>query len=253
VVALGKFSARFESTPVTGTTTATLAGTTFAHAWKPDDGAKTFAEKLAWPDARESVTVTQDGAGAPWVTLQSLAAIPLKAPLSSGYRITRTVTPIQQKTKDRAGDGLPRASAASPPGAGTPNAREASVGGVPWTRGDIARVTLTIEAQSDMTWVVVDDPLPAGATALGRGLGGDSGIATQGERKQGTVWPAFEERTLAAYRGYFRYVPKGTFVTEYTVRLNNPGTFNLPATRVEAMYAPEMFGEIPNVAWTVAP
>jgi len=37
------------------------------------------------------------------------------------------------------------------------------------------------------------------------------------------------------------------------VRLNNPGTFNLPATRVEAMYAPEMFGEIPNVAWNVVP
>jgi uncharacterized protein YfaS (alpha-2-macroglobulin family) len=223
VVALRKFSARFESTPVTGTTTATLVGNTFAHAWKPDDGAKTFAQKLAWPEARESVTVTQDGTGAPWVTLQSLAAIPLKEPLSSGFRITRTITPIQQKAKDQ------------------------------WQRGDVARVTLTVEAQSDMTWVVVDDPLPAGATALGRGLGGDSSIATGGERRQGTVWPAFEERTFTAYRAYFRYVPKGTFVTEYTVRLNNPGTFNLPATRVEAMYAPEMFGEIPNVAWNVAP
>ncbi len=97
-----------------------------------------------------------------------------------------------------------------------------------------------------MTWVVVDDPLPAGSTALGRGLGGDSTLATQGERKQGTVWPAFEERTFTAYRAYFRYVPKGRFIVEYTVRLNNPGAFNLPATRVEAMYAPEMFGEVPN-------
>ena len=33
---------------------------------------------------------------------------------------------------------------------------------------------------------------------------------------------------------------------EYTVRLNNPGVFNLPPTRVEALYAPEMFGEAPN-------
>jgi uncharacterized protein YfaS (alpha-2-macroglobulin family) len=223
VVALGKFSARFESTPVTGTTTATLANDTFAHAWKPDEGAKTFAQKLAWPDAREDVRVTQEGTGAPWVTLQSLAAIPLKEPLSSGYRITRAIAPIQQKSQNQ------------------------------WQRGDVARVTLTVEAQSDMTWVVVDDPLPAGATALGRGLGGDSSIGTTGERRQGTVWPAFEERTFTAYRAYFRYVPKGTFVTEYTVRLDNPGTFNLPATRVEAMYAPEMFGEIPNAAWSVLP
>jgi len=33
---------------------------------------------------------------------------------------------------------------------------------------------------------------------------------------------------------------------EYTVRLNNVGDFALPPSRVEAMYAPEMFGETPN-------
>ena len=87
----------------------------------------------------------------------------------------------------------------------------------------------------------------------GRGLGGDSTLATQGERKQGTVWPAFEERTFTAYRAYFRYVPKGRFIVEYTVRLNNPGAFNMPATQVEAMYAPEMFGEVPNAVWAVQP
>jgi alpha-2-macroglobulin len=35
------------------------------------------------------------------------------------------------------------------------------------------------------------------------------------------------------------------------VRLNNPGTFLLPPTRVEAMYAPEMFGEMPLQPVTV--
>ena len=33
---------------------------------------------------------------------------------------------------------------------------------------------------------------------------------------------------------------------EYTVRLNNVGDFALPPSCVEAMYAPEMFGEVPN-------
>ena len=33
---------------------------------------------------------------------------------------------------------------------------------------------------------------------------------------------------------------------EYTVRLNNVGDFALPPSRVEALYAPEMFGETPN-------
>ena len=48
-------------------------------------------------------------------------------------------------------------------------------------------------------------------------------------------------------------MPKGTLVTEYTVRLNQAGRFVLPTTRVEALYAPEMFGEIPNDVLEVAP
>jgi uncharacterized protein YfaS (alpha-2-macroglobulin family) len=48
-------------------------------------------------------------------------------------------------------------------------------------------------------------------------------------------------------------VPKGSFTVEYTVRLNQGGRFELPATRVEALYAPEMFGELPNRPFEVAP
>ena len=72
---------------------------------KPQGGALV----LPWPtkdatkDAaavRRDLTVTQDGSGKPWLTVQSLAAVPLKAPFTSGYRITRTVTPVEQKVKD---------------------------------------------------------------------------------------------------------------------------------------------------------
>ena len=47
-------------------------------------------------------------------------------------------------------------------------------------------------------------------------------------------------------RSYYEYLPKGTIKLEYTLRLNNVGRFALPPSRVEAMYAPEMFGEAPN-------
>jgi len=56
---------------------------------------------------------------------------------------------------------------------------------------------------------------------------------------------------LDAFRVYSRLIPKGRWVVEYTVRYNNPGTFWLPATRVEALYAPEMLGELPNPSLTV--
>jgi uncharacterized protein YfaS (alpha-2-macroglobulin family) len=223
VLALERFSETFESTPVGGTTTAALAAERFEHVWRPDDDIKIFEKKLAWPSGQETLSVRQEGNGKPWVTLQSIAALPLKEPFSSGYKVVRDVTPVQQQVKGK------------------------------WSRGDVARVHLEVEAQSDMTWVVVDDPIPAGSTVLGRGLGGDSTLLAQGEKKQGTVWPAYEERTFEGLRAYYRYVPKGKFVVEYTLRLNNPGVFHLPATHVEAMYAPEMLGEYPNPDWTVAP
>jgi uncharacterized protein YfaS (alpha-2-macroglobulin family) len=223
VLAMNKFSEGFEKTPVSGNTSATLAGARFDHAWKPDDNTKPFRERLPWPTQAEALKLTHDGDGKPWVTLSSIAAIPLKTPLSSGYKVTKSVAPVQQKTPGQ------------------------------WSRGDVARIHLEVEAQTDMTWVVVDDPIPAGSTALGSGLGGDSSLARAGEKRVGTVWPAYEERTFAAFHGYYRYVPKGRFIVEYSVRLNNPGEFNLPATRVEAMYAPEMFGEMPNADWRVVP
>jgi molybdenum cofactor synthesis domain-containing protein len=92
----------------------------------------------------------------------------------------------------------------------------------------------------------IDDPVPAGATILGTGLGGQPQRLAADERRTGWAWPAFEERRFEAFRAYYRFVPKGRFTTEYTLRLNNPGTFQLPSTRVDGMYAPETFGERPN-------
>jgi uncharacterized protein YfaS (alpha-2-macroglobulin family) len=154
--------------------------------------------------------------------VRATASLPLEKPLSTGFKVTRTMTPVEQQH-----DGA-------------------------WTRGDVARVHLELEAQSDMSWVVVDDPIPAGATILG-GLGGQSALLERGDRRNGSAWLAFEERRFESYRAYYRFVPKGHWSVEYTVRLNNPGTFQLPATRVEAMYAPEMLGELPNAAVTVQP
>lgn len=209
MLAMRKFSEKHEALPVTGKSSVQLAG-------KQWSGTVPAGVLQAWPDKAAPLVLRHEGSGKPWATVQSLAAIPLKAPLSSGYRIIRTVTPVEQQT----------------------------AGG--WTRGDVYRVRLELEAQADMSWVVVDDPIPASASILGTGLGGDSRIATGGESRQGWVQPDFEERTAGAFRAYYSWVPKGKWRIEYTVRLNNDGRFSLPPTRVEAMYQPEMFGEAPN-------
>ena len=63
----------------------------------------------------------------------------------------------------------------------------------------------------------------------------------------------FEERKFDSFRAYYRFVPKGKWTVEYTARLNNAGEFLLPPTRVEALYSPEMFAEIPNAQVSVGP
>ncbi|MCF8174015.1 MAG: hypothetical protein K9K30_02140 [Burkholderiaceae bacterium] len=115
------------------------------------------------------------------------------------------------------------------------------------------RVRLDIEAAQDMSWVAVSDPTPAGGRILGDGDGRDSRIATLTEDARARrLWPTYVERTFANFRAYYEVVPQGRFSIDYTVRINNTGEFALPPTRVEAMYAPDVFGEVPNdkvVVW----
>jgi uncharacterized protein YfaS (alpha-2-macroglobulin family) len=137
--------------------------------------------------------------------------------VASGYRVTKHIEPLEV----------------------------AEVG--TWHRGDRLRVRLEIDAQTDMGWVVVDDPVPTGASHLGSGLGGDTRAPSVVPEDSESPEPAFVERSFASWRAYYDYVPKGRVVATYDIRLNQPGTFELPPTRVEALYAPDMFGETPNV------
>jgi uncharacterized protein YfaS (alpha-2-macroglobulin family) len=242
-LALARFSARFESTPVQGKTVARLGAAQASVDWSqvkkaeagaapaiggaasPTAGWRNNRIDLPWAASGGPLTVQQDGSGQPWLTVQSLAAVPRTEAFFAGYQIRKTLTPIEQAVPGR------------------------------YSRGDLLRVTLDVTASSDMSWVVVSDPIPAGASILGSGLGRDSLIATQGEptraQTRSAAWPAFEERSFEAYRSYYRYLPRGTVQLRYTLRLNNVGDFAVPPTRVEALYAPEVFGEAPNARLVV--
>ncbi|MEX8518566.1 MAG: alpha-2-macroglobulin [Leptothrix sp. (in: b-proteobacteria)] len=231
-VTLAQFGQRFEREPVGGITRASLGAARAELRWKAADLDTPPAPlSLPWPGSTGAasggagtLSVVHDGSGKPWATVQVLAAIPGGAPRAFGYRVTRSVAPIQSKTPGQT------------------------------SRGDLWRVTLDVEAEQDMAWVVVTDPIPAGARILGDGDGRDSHIATLDEdQRHRRVWPTFVERTFSSFNAYYEVVPRGHFSIEYTVRLNNAGTFALPPTRVEAMYAPDVFGEAPNEAVVVKP
>jgi hypothetical protein len=244
VLAMAKFAARFEAQPVAGSTLLSVGapGAGASVDWSAPERAPGAGREasLAWPEgasgavpyaarsaAEATLTLRHEGSGRPWATIRSRAAVPLRERLDSGFRVSRETSPVEQKVAGR------------------------------WSVGDLMRVRISVDAQADMTWVVLTDPVPAGSTIIGSGLGGQASLAAAakggqplraGERAQ----RVFEERSFEGWRGYWRYVPRGTFSAEYVVRLNQAGRFELPATRVEAMYAPEAFGELPNAVFEVA-
>lgn len=229
-LAVEAFAQRVERGVPTGRSRLALqpAGGTAAAPWVLDWSAQATggAQTLALPAAAATLQARHEGGGKPWLTLQTLAAVPLTEPMAAGYRITRSIAPVQQKVPGR------------------------------MSRGDVLRVRLQVDASADMGWVVLSDPVPAGATVLGSGLGRDSVLATQGEpqnQAQGGGWLAFEERRAEAWRAYWEWLPRGQHVVEYTLRLNSSGRFGLPPTRVEAMYAPGQFGAVPNAVLEVQP
>ena len=89
VLAMEKFSKAFEKSPLSGASTVLLSGKTEAVDWRvsPKGSRLTFP----WPPRRETLSVNAATTGKPWVTIQSLAAIPLKQPLATGYQITKTL------------------------------------------------------------------------------------------------------------------------------------------------------------------
>lgn len=221
VLALERHAELFEKVRPAGASRAEFGQAARQVDWKAFPNGATAS--FALPERPETLKLSHDGAGAPYVTVAVSAAVPLKEAKARGYTVKRELIPIEQKLPGK------------------------------WSRGDIARVRLTVNARDAMGWVVVQDPVPAGASILGSGLKRDSAILSGGEADTGRAWPAWQERRHDSFLGYYEYVPRGEFSTEYTIRLNNAGTFNLPPTRVEAMYAPEMYGEVPNADMTVEP
>ena len=245
VLALQAFSRERESTPVSGRTLAQLGTQSVVKEWRgmaaqpaattgavPAAGAPLGANPVGAPVAASGtnglflpwaagpLTVTHEGAGKPWLSLQSVAAVPLSKPFSAGYTVRKTVTRVTPSQ-------LPAGS---------------------YQRGDVLDVTLDVTSTADMGWVAITDPIPAGATILGSGLGRDSEIAQQGgdDTSGEGSQPTFEERSFSSWRGYYEWLPRGSIKVRYRVRVSNVGEFALPPTRVEALYAPEMFGEAPN-------
>ncbi|WEK44403.1 MAG: MG2 domain-containing protein [Candidatus Sphingomonas colombiensis] len=226
-----RFAQLYPASAIAGTTTATLGGRSASFAWPLATDRRQAS--LPLPAGQTPLVLRQSGGDGPWATVSVKAAVPLTQPLSAGYRLTRKVDVVQRRIAGQL------------------------------TRGDVLRVTLTVDATAERNWVVIDDPIPASATIIGD-LGGQSKMladqasagdgvkfgAVDGDGKlwevQAGVVPAYVERGNTAWRGFYAWVPRGRFQASYMLRLNGAGRFQLPPTRVEAMYSPAIHAAVPN-------
>jgi hypothetical protein len=128
--------------------------------------------------------------------------------------------------------------------------------------GDVIRVDLTIIAPNDLYYVVVEDPLPAGAEAI------DTGLATTSLLAMDPTLSRTSRAFLGEDEGYYRYpyywwwwrwysrselrdekvvlfadyLPKGTYEYSYTMRATLPGDYHVIPTVANEFYFPEVFG-----------
>jgi uncharacterized protein YfaS (alpha-2-macroglobulin family) len=134
--------------------------------------------------------------------------------------------------------------------------------------GDVIKVKLTLIAPSDLYYVVVEDPLPAGFEGVDLGLKTTSVV---GERPSlhnvtakeeddwlrrygwGSWWFSHSELRDEKAVLFAEYLPRGTYEYTYLMRASIPGEFSvIPASAYE-MYFPDVFGRSDGGRFVVRP
>ncbi len=203
-----------------GRTRITYNGETKEVVW---DAAVTEGEAtFAWTDrpaAGGSVAIEHLGKGEPWARAQLRGPVPLSGKVDNGLNLSKSFKPVQQKRAGR------------------------------YSVGDVIQVTVTADNKAGLGWLAVDDPVPAGSTVLG----GLSKLGNVSEPPR--TWGGYRyiERTFTNVRSSFEWVNKGQHSFTYEIRLTTPGKFALPPTHAEAMYAPEVNGQLGNPVFEIEP
>jgi hypothetical protein len=134
--------------------------------------------------------------------------------------------------------------------------------------GDVVQVKLTIIAPTDLYYVVVEDPLPAGFEGVDLSLKTTSVVGEQPELRNLTAeqqdrwyswygwgwwWFSNSEMRDEKVVLFAEYLPRGTYEYTYLMRASVPGQFlTIPSTAYQ-MYFTEVFGRSDGGKFTVEP
>jgi hypothetical protein len=118
-----------------------------------------------------------------------------------------------------------------------------------YKRGEVYKVVLHVVTPETRLFAVVDDPLPAGFVPVQTSFATESRDIAQRYRVSqqdqiGHWWGSFDHQEYYDDRVLFfaQQLFPGEHTRIYFVRAASEGKFLLPQTKVEEMYAPEVFG-----------
>jgi hypothetical protein len=95
--------------------------------------------------------------------------------------------------------------------------------------GDLVRVRIELKADRDMEFIHMKDMRAASFEPVN--------VISQYKWQDGLGY--YESTKDASTNFFFDYLPKGVYVFEYDVRVNNAGNFSNGITTIQSMYAPE--------------
>lgn len=95
--------------------------------------------------------------------------------------------------------------------------------------GDLVRVRIELRADRDMEFLHMKDMRAAGFEPIN--------VLSQYKWQDGLGY--YESTKDASTNFFFDYLPKGVYVFEYDLRVNNAGEFSNGITTIQSMYAPE--------------
>lgn len=107
--------------------------------------------------------------------------------------------------------------------------------------GDLIRIRIELRNDRPMEFVHMKDMRAAGLEPIN--------VLSQYKWQDGLGY--YESTKDASTNFFFDYLPKGIFVFEYDVRVNNKGNFSNGITTIQSMYAPEFSSHSKGVRITV--
>jgi alpha-2-macroglobulin len=127
--------------------------------------------------------------------------------------------------------------------------------------GQDIEVTVTLIAPNDLYYVVLEDPIPAGAEAVDTSLLTTSVVGQPPELQPadplyyGWGWWWFSNTDLRDEKVvlFASYLPKGTYEYTYTLHASLPGTYQVIPTQAREFYFPEVFGHGDGTVFTIRP